>query len=114
MESGLEDEGENVIREDGLLNLTIRSNGGDSGLAKSLNGTKTPLTQSQILQKKKREALDAMQEAAHELFNYFSHKHLDALIKLVRFTLEKLRKRIIASQAILAYNEEKNKGKINK
>lgn len=103
---------ENSKEDGGLLNGTIRSNGGESSMNKSMSGgPRPPLTQSQIALKKKREALEAMQEAAHELFNYFNHKNLDALVKLVRFSLEKLRKRITASQAILAYNEVKNKGK---
>lgn len=104
---------ENALYEDdengndnNMLNGTIKSMDG----AKSMIGTKAPLTQSQIALKKKREALEAMHEAAFELFNHFNHKNLDALIKLVKFTLEKLRKRITASQAILAYNEARNKG----
>lgn len=99
---------ESLVGEDeqeSELNGTIKSMEG-----KSMVAVKPPLTQSQIALKKKREAFEAMQEAAYELFNHFNHKNLDALVKLVRFTLEKLRKRITASQAILAYSEAKNKG----
>lgn len=104
----VDDDNENA--NDGLLNGTMKSM--DGSTAKSLlAAAKTPLTQSQIAFKKRREAFEAMQEAAYELFNYFNHKNLDSLIKLVRFTLEKLRKRITASQAILAYKEAKHKGK---
>lgn len=102
----IEEESENG--NDALLNGTMKSMEGST--VKSL-AAKTPLTQSQIAFKKRREAFEAMQEAAYELFNYFNHKNLDAIIKLVRFTLEKLRKRITASQAILAYNEAKHKGR---
>lgn len=73
-------------------------------------GNKQPLTPTQLAMKKKRESVEAMNEAAYELFSHFNHKNLDALVKLVRNTLEKLRKRITASQSSLAYNEKIKKG----
>ena len=86
--------------------MTVKSIDGKS----LMGGNKQPLTPTQIAMKKKREAVEAMNEAAYELFSYFNHKNLDALVKLVRNTLEKLRKRITASQSSLAYNEKIKKG----
>jgi dynein heavy chain len=60
------------------------------------------LTTTQLHLKKKREALIAMQEAAQEVFSYFNHKNLEAIVKLVKVSLEKLRKRI--ANAILNAN----------
>lgn len=106
-------EEENEANNAALLNGTIKSL--DGSTVKSLTGAaKTPLTQSQIALKKKREHIEAMHEAAYELFLFFNHKNLDALVRLFRSTLEKLRRRITASQAISAYNEDKVKGEENK
>ena len=84
----------------------IRSHDGTNRSA-----TKVQLTAAQLAAKRKREARIAMQETAHELFNFFNHKNSDAIVKLVRSTLEKIRKRINASQAILSYNDAKDKTK---
>ncbi len=35
-----------------------------------------------------------LQNAITELLNYFSHRNLDAIVRVIRLTLEKLRKRI--------------------
>jgi len=62
------------------------------------------LTQEQIMIKRKREAFMQMQEHANELFNFFNLKSLEAMIKLVRSTLEKIRRRILqASKALNIY-----------
>ena len=47
---------------------------------------------------------------ARELFNHFNHRNMDAIIKLVKTTLEKLRKRIWASQAVKSYLNEQSMG----
>lgn len=85
------------------LNGTVKSMDG----AKSLMGTgvRAPLTPAQLAMKKRREAIEAMNEAAYELFAHFNHRNLDALVRLVRNTLERLRRRITSSQASLAYSE---------
>jgi dynein heavy chain len=57
-------------------------------------------SQSQMTVKKKREARSAMHEIARELFHHFNHKNSDAIVKLVKTTLEKLKKRITSSQQI--------------
>lgn len=90
------------------LNGTVKSIDG----AKALLAPKPPLTPTQLARKKRREAVDSMNEAAYELFSHFNHKNLDALIKLVKNTLEKLRRRITASQSKLAYNDTSKKGEM--
>lgn len=83
----------------------------DGGAKSMLLAPRPPLTPTQLARKKRREAVESMNEAAYELFTYFNHRNLDALVKLVKNTLEKLRKRITASQSTLAYNETRKKGK---
>lgn len=71
---------------------------------------RVPLTQAQIQRKKKREQRLAMDENAKELLNFFSHKNLESIIKLIKSTLEKLRKRITATQTMNYINpNEKTK-----
>ena len=77
--------------------------------AKSLQ-ERPVLTASQISAKKKRDAKKAMQELAAELFAHFNHRNQETIIKLIRNTLEKLRKRIVtASQAAVDYGITKSK-----
>jgi dynein heavy chain, axonemal len=71
---------------------------------------RVPLTQAQIQRKKKKEQRIAMDENAKELLNFFSHKNLESIIKLIKSTLEKIRKRITATQAMNYINpNEKTK-----
>ncbi|XP_060727240.1 dynein axonemal heavy chain 5 [Tachysurus vachellii] len=51
----------------------------------------------QMRKKKKRHMMEAMEEEAQELLSHFSHRNLDALLRLTRNTLEALRRRIHAS-----------------
>lgn len=68
------------------------------------------LTQEQIALKKKREAFIAMQETADELFNHFNHKNLEAIIKLMKNILEKIRRRILsASKSLNVYGSLEDK-----
>ena len=76
-----------------------------------LDGSTKSASKVNIVLRKKREAWQSMQEAAFELFNYFNHRNLDAIIKLIRSTLERIRKRILASNFSLNYNESKEKKK---
>jgi dynein heavy chain, axonemal len=71
--------------------------------------SKLAVTQEARAARKRREARIAMQETANELFNYFNHKNVDAIIKLVRTTLERLRKRINSSQTLLRFVDSKEK-----
>lgn len=73
------------------------------------SAAKVPLTQAQIQRKKRREQRALMDEHAKELLNYFSHKNLDAIIKLIKSTLEKIRKRITSSQTVNYSRNEKVK-----
>ncbi|XP_058258291.1 dynein axonemal heavy chain 5 isoform X2 [Hemibagrus wyckioides] len=51
----------------------------------------------QMRKKRKRHMMEVMEEEAQELLSHFSHRNLDALLRLTRNTLEALRKRIHAS-----------------
>ncbi len=62
-----------------------------------------------MYRKKKREQYTMMDENARELINYFSHKNLDAIVKLIKSTLEKLRKRITNSHTISYSNRTEPK-----
>jgi dynein heavy chain len=75
---------------------------------------KLQMPSAKLAAKKRREARLAMIEAAQELFNYFSHKNSDSIVKLVRSTLEKLRKRISTSQSTLTYGSDGEKDKKDK
>ncbi|XP_032373613.1 dynein heavy chain 5, axonemal isoform X1 [Etheostoma spectabile] len=55
-------------------------------------GPSSPL----VRRKKKRDLMEVMEEEAQELLSYFNHRHVDALLRLTRNTLEMLRKRIHA------------------
>ena len=93
--------GENEERESDHfkpLSASVRS------VANTLN--KPQLTPAQIAAKRKREAQIAMQEVAQELFSHFNHRNLDAIVKLVKTTLERLRRRILASQIANIYGEK--------
>lgn len=76
-----------------------------------LEGSIKSASKANLAMRRKRDAWQSMQEAAFELFNYFNHRNLDAIIKLVRSTLERLRKRISASHFSVTYNESKEKQK---
>ena len=49
---------------------------------------------------KRRQQRENMKEAAEELLAHFSHRNLDALIKVTRNTLEGMRKRITSSSMV--------------
>ncbi|XP_027537399.1 dynein heavy chain 5, axonemal isoform X11 [Neopelma chrysocephalum] len=50
--------------------------------------------------KRKRMDLEKLEEEANELLSYFNNRNIDALLKVIRNTLETLRKRIHASSTI--------------
>jgi dynein heavy chain len=61
------------------------------------------MTPAQLHMKRKRDQLLALQDAAYEVFSYFSHRNLEAIIKLIKVTLEKVRKRIANAMQNVAY-----------
>ncbi|TDH12124.1 hypothetical protein EPR50_G00067440 [Perca flavescens] len=72
-------------------------------------GPSSPL----VRRKKKRDLMEVMEEEAQELLSYFNHRHVDALLRLTRNTLEMLRKRIHASSLMnfLAESDSPSRGK---
>ncbi|KAF4087596.1 hypothetical protein AMELA_G00072460 [Ameiurus melas] len=57
------------------------------------SGPSSPL----MRKKRKRHMMEVMEEEAQELLSHFSHRNLEALLRLTRNTLEALRKRIHSS-----------------
>ncbi|CAF0729412.1 unnamed protein product, partial [Didymodactylos carnosus] len=55
------------------------------------------LQQNGIGGRRKREQSEQLQTAIMELINHFSHRNLDAIVRVVKSTLEKLRKRITST-----------------
>ena len=47
--------------------------------------------------KKKREMRENLEEAAQELLAHFNHRNLDALLKVCRYSLDSIRKRVTSS-----------------
>lgn len=56
-------------------------------------GPSSPL----VRRRKKRDLMEVMEEEAQELLSFFNHRNVDALFKLIRNTLELLRKRVQGS-----------------
>lgn len=54
-------------------------------------------TKANVTIRKKRDSREQMEEAAAELLTYFNNRNLDSVIKVVRNTLENLRKRMTSS-----------------
>ena len=107
-----EEDGGEEAAEDKSNADEVRSIRGPDATSRHSN-YRVPLTQAQIQRKKKREQRLAMDENAKELLNFFSHKNLESIIKLIKSTLEKLRKRISATQTMnyLNPNEKSKKEK---
>ena len=57
-------------------------------------------TTAEAVAKKKREMRESIEEAAMELLAHFNHRNIDALLKVVRNTLESMRKRITSSSMV--------------
>lgn len=57
-------------------------------------------TRADAAARKRREMKENLDEAAMELLAHFNHRNLDALLKVTRFTLEGLRKRITTSSMV--------------
>jgi len=47
--------------------------------------------------RKREQQNESLQVAIMELLNHFSHRNLDAIVRVIRMTLEKLRKRITST-----------------
>lgn len=107
MENDQENEEDNMDLEETRNSHNTLRNTHEGSTNKS--ESKLAVTQEARAARKRREARIAMQETANELFNYFNHKNVDAIIKLVRTTLERLRKRINSSQTLLRFVDSKEK-----
>ena len=55
---------------------------------------------AEVVARKRREMKENLEEAAMELLAHFNHRNLDALLKVTRYTLEGLRKRITTSSMV--------------
>ncbi|XP_038626369.1 dynein heavy chain 5, axonemal [Tachyglossus aculeatus] len=65
-------------------------------LASSLSGSQTGIGPSPLMSRKKKEN-ETLEAAAQELLSHFSHRNIDALLKVTRNTLEMIRRRIHSS-----------------
>ncbi|CAF0723345.1 unnamed protein product [Didymodactylos carnosus] len=92
-----------------LLNTASTTNSYKREPSAKLNGRlKSGIQQSEIKSggRRKYESSEQLQTAIKELINYFSHKNLDAIVKVIKLTLEKLRKRITSTLTYGRNNHE--------
>lgn len=66
-------------------------------LASSHTASQISTRMSSPLTRKKKKEMEMLEEGAQELLSHFSHRNVDALLKVTRNTLEAIRKRIHAS-----------------
>lgn len=69
-------------------------------LASSQTASQISVGLSSPLTKKKKKEMEMIEEEAQELLSHFSHRNVDALLKVIRNTLEAIRKQIHASSVI--------------
>ncbi|CAF5177685.1 unnamed protein product, partial [Rotaria magnacalcarata] len=50
-----------------------------------------------VSRRKREQQNESLQAAITELINHFSHRNLDAIVRVIKMTLEKLRKRITST-----------------
>ena len=75
-----------------------------SGTGSSTVKTRTTTMLTTKSRRKREQQSENLQIAITELLNHFSHRNLDAIVRVIKLTLEKLRKRITTS---LNYGETK-------
>lgn len=73
---------------------TASRNRQPSAAVSAANKTKSSLTITNTSRRKREQQNENLQIAITELLNHFSHRNLDAIVRVIRMTLEKLRKRI--------------------
>ena len=79
---------------------TGRKSSSESRPNTSRTGSQKSRPQSKMVDavtRKKRETKEHMEQTASELLAHFSHRNLESLLKVIRNTLEQLRKRITSS-----------------
>ena len=69
---------------------------------KSANQDRLPPTAIQIANKKRRHEKNLLIEQSLELFNHYNYCNQDAIIKLIKITLEKIRKKIVQASNLTA------------
>lgn len=83
-----------------LLFPNIEEEGPLDILASSQTASQISVGLSSPLTKKKKKEMEMLEEEAQELLSHFSHRNIDALLKVIRNTLEAIRKQIHASSVI--------------
>lgn len=68
-----------------------------SGVGSSSAKTRATTMLTTTSKKKREQQSENLQIAITELLNHFSHRNLDAIVKVIKLTLEKLRKRITST-----------------
>jgi dynein heavy chain len=94
------DEKDEDADEDTEHHETSPGSRGVSRASRSGSKLSRPQSTRPDLAAKRRQQRDNMKEAAEELLAHFSHRNLDALIKVTRNTLEGMRKRITSSSMV--------------
>ena len=68
-----------------------------SGVGPSSAKTRAPAILTTTSRRKREQQSENLQIAITELLNHFSHRNLDAIVRVIKMTLEKLRKRITST-----------------
>ena len=76
---------------------TASRNRQPSAAVSAANKTKSSLAITNTSRRKREQQNENLQIAITELLNHFSHRNLDAIVRVIRMTLEKLRKRITST-----------------
>ncbi|KAI3387946.1 hypothetical protein SNEBB_000651 [Seison nebaliae] len=69
----------------------------------SNNGSQKTLKKMDANEKKRIEELELLNQNAHDLIHHFNNRTVDAIVRLVRSTLESIRKRVMQSSSHLQY-----------
>ncbi|XP_070603204.1 dynein axonemal heavy chain 5 isoform X1 [Erythrolamprus reginae] len=101
-----EDAGESFPRGSKAEGINEEEEGPLDVLASSQTASQLSVGLSSPLTKKKKKEMEMLEEAAQELLSHFSHRNVDALLKVIRNTLEAIRKQIHAASVISFLDRE--------
>ena len=91
-ENGARSERSASQRRQSTANRTRQASSAVSTTTKNRSNLLTNTTR-----RKREQQNESLQLAITELLNHFSHRNLDAIVRVIRMTLEKLRKRITST-----------------
>ena len=85
--------------------MSARSRGRSPGSIASRAQSAAAMTAA----KKRREKREHLEESAQELLAHFNHRNLDALLKVTRYTLDAIRKRVTSGSTVSYITSEYSK-----